>query len=367
MASEQMFRGGVYHETETFLEVREVHIQKHGKNLDKNFAAAVNDIKESNKDKGGGDTDNKKQHIGEPHSGRYNESEEAKGVGGYLNKFEIKGVVEAAAKGLRDREEKETTMDHNRCQKAMDDTNANAQERVKQEARNNEEESEAKRVSQNKEYKEGPSEKTATKSFEETQGQDHEGIEKSSVVRPLPQMANESNTVESFQGVQERDKAKKQGVIGETKIQHAEKMNKTDESLQSQEGGKRNKVYATYADAVKANDSTKSIQEQELNENIAEKSFEGNNEQPQDGVVKMEKVTDGGSTVLGAVGETVAEIGENMIQPAKKVMEKSEEGKEGGVLGAIGETVAEIAQTTKVLALGEGETESKQSIESNAK
>lgn len=180
-------------------------------------------------------------------------------------------------------------------------------------------------------------------------------------------MANESNTVESFQGVQERDKAKKQGVIGETKIQHAEKMNKTDESLQSQEGGKRNKVYATYADAVKANDSTKSIQEQELNENIAEKSFEGNNEQPQDGVVKMEKVTDGGSTVLGAVGETVAEIGENMIQPAKKVMEKSEEGKEGGVLGAIGETVAEIAQTTKVLALGEGETESKQSIESNAK
>lgn len=150
MASEQMFRGGVYHETETFLEVREVHIQKHGKNLDKNFAAAVNDIKESNKDKGGGDTDNKKQHIGEPHSGRYNESEEAKGVGGYLNKFEIKGVVEAAAKGLRDREEKETTMDHNRCQKAMDDTNANAQERVKQEARNNEEESEAKRVSQNK-------------------------------------------------------------------------------------------------------------------------------------------------------------------------------------------------------------------------
>jgi len=36
-------------------------------------------------------------------------------------------------------------------------------------------------------------------------------------------------------------------------------------------------------------------------------------------------------------------------------------------LGAIGETVAEIAQTTKVLALGEGETESKQSIESHAK
>lgn len=156
-------------------------------------------------------------------------------------------------------------------------------------------------------------------------------------------------------------------MIGETKIHHAEKMNKTEESLQSQERGKRNKVYATYADAVKANDSTKSVQEQELNENIAEICFEGKNEQPRDDVVQKvkepldNKVTDGGSTVLGAVGETVAEIGENMIQPAKKVMEKSEEGKEGGVLGAIGETVAEIAQTTKVLALGEGETESKQS------
>jgi len=180
-------------------------------------------------------------------------------------------------------------------------------------------------------------------------------------------MANGSNTAECYQGVQE-NKAKEQGVIGETKIQHAEKMNKTDESLQSQEGGKRNKVYATYADAVKANDSTKSVQEQEPNEYITEKCFEGKNEQPQDDKEQLDnKVTDGGSSVLGAVGETVAEIGENMIQPAKKVMEKSEEGKEGGVLGAIGETVAEIAQTTKVLALGEGETESKQSIESHAK
>jgi len=191
-------------------------------------------------------------------------------------------------------------------------------------------------------------------------------MEKSGAVCKLPQMTNGSNTVECYQGVRD-NKAKEQGVIGETKIQHAEKMNKTEESLHSQEGGKRNKVYATYADAVKANDSTKSVQQQELNENIAEKSFEGKNEQLQDDVEQIvkepldNKVIDGGSTVLGAVGETVAEIGENMIQPAKKVMEKSEEGNEGGVLGAIGETVAEIAQTTKVLALGEGETESKQS------
>jgi len=155
MASEQMLRRGVYHET--FLEVREVHIQKHGKNLDKNFAAAGNDIKERNKR--GDSTDDKQHHIGEVHADRDNEAEEAKGVGGYVNKFEMKGVEEAA-KELRDREDKETrdriekdqatTMEHNRCQKAMDDTIANAQERGKQEARNKEEESEAKRVSQNK-------------------------------------------------------------------------------------------------------------------------------------------------------------------------------------------------------------------------
>lgn len=154
MASEQMLRRGVYHET--FLEVREVHIQKHGKNLDKNFAAVGNDIKERNK--GGCDTDNKQQHIGELHSGRYNEAEEAKGVGGNANKFEMKGVEEAA-KGLKDREEKETrdgvkakhgTIMEHKCQKTMDDTIANAQERAKQEARNKEDGSQAKRVSQNK-------------------------------------------------------------------------------------------------------------------------------------------------------------------------------------------------------------------------
>jgi hypothetical protein len=45
-------------------------------------------------------------------------------------------------------------------------------------------------------------------------------------------MANESNTLKSFHGVQDKDK---EGVFGENKIQHAEKMNKSDEKLQSQE------------------------------------------------------------------------------------------------------------------------------------
>jgi hypothetical protein len=230
-----------------------------------------------------------------------------------------------------------------------------------------------------------PSEKTTTtKSFEERQG-----IEKSGAVCSLPQMANESNTLKSFHGVQDKDK---EGVFGETKIQHAEKMNKTDEKLQSQEGGKSKKVYASYADAVKVNTSTKSVQEQEIKENIAEKDFEGEKEQPQVSVVPMvkeplvkedfegekeqpqmsvmqmmkeplDKAAEGGINVLGAVGETVAEIGENLMKPAEKVRV---EGKGGGVLSAIGETVAEIAQTAKVIAVGEGDTESKQRIESEA-
>jgi hypothetical protein len=225
-----------------------------------------------------------------------------------------------------------------------------------------------------------PSEKTTTtKSFEERQG-----IEKSGAVCSLPQMANESNTLKSFHGVQDKDK---EGVFGETKIQHAEKMNKTDEKLQSQEEGKRKKVYASYADAVKVNTSTMRVQEQEINENIAEKDFEGEKEQPQVGLMKMvkeplvkedfegekeqpqmsvmqmvkeplDKAAEGGISVLGAVGETVAEIGENMMKPAEKVREKNVEGKGGGVLSAIGETVAEIAQTAKVIAVGKGDNES---------
>ncbi|XP_050896470.1 seed biotin-containing protein SBP65 [Lathyrus oleraceus] len=228
------------------------------------------------------------------------------------------------------------------------------------------------------------------------------------VVKVLPQKDNESNTVGSFERVQERGKAKKQGVLGETKTQHSVKMNKNRES----------NVLATYAEVVKGDDSAaRRVQEQKLEETIVEKSFEGKKEESQVGVVqnlhsvkeKLEvtvtdsaarrvqeqeldetivekgfegkkedsqvgivqnlhmvnepldsKVSEGGSTVLGAVGETVLEIGENILKPAKKVIEKSEEGKEsGGVLSAIGETVAEIAETTKVIAVGDGESEPK--------
>lgn len=68
----------------------------------------------------------------------------------------------------------------------------------------------------------------------------------------------------------------------------------------------------------------------------------------------LDIATDGGREVLGAVGETVAEIGGNMAKPAQKV--QHQEGK-GGVFNAIGETISEIAETTKVIVVGEGEKE----------
>lgn len=141
--------------------------------------------------------------------------------------------------------------------------------------------------------------------------------------------------------------------------------------MKSQEG-KGSKVFTTYADVVKDGAARK---EQEPCEDIA---GEGEKEQAEGGgfVVQMEKKTldnnypteGGGRDVLGAVGETVAEIiGETVMKPAEKVLQQGEEeGKGGGVLGAIGETVAEIAQTTKVLVVGEGETESRQSTGSEA-
>lgn len=59
------------------------------------------------------------------------------------------------------------------------------------------------------------------------------------------------------------------------------------------------------------------------------------------------------SEVVGAVGETVGEIGGNMMKPAERV-QGQKGGGGGGVLDAIGETIAEIAQTTKVIVVGEG-------------
>ncbi|XP_027343315.1 seed biotin-containing protein SBP65-like [Abrus precatorius] len=74
----------------------------------------------------------------------------------------------------------------------------------------------------------------------------------------------------------------------------------------------------------------------------------------------LDNITEGGGEVLEAAGETVGEIGNNMIKPAEKVQEhqQGQEGQGGGVLGAIGETIVEIAQTTKVMVTGEGERES---------
>ncbi|XP_025687775.1 uncharacterized protein [Arachis hypogaea] len=79
-------------------------------------------------------------------------------------------------------------------------------------------------------------------------------------------------------------------------------------------------------------------------------------------VKPLDNVNEGGSQVLGAVGETVAEIGETMIKPAMKAQSQGRGGGGGGVLNAIGETIAEIAETTQVYVVGEGEAEQRQNI-----
>ncbi|KAK7401929.1 hypothetical protein VNO78_13799 [Psophocarpus tetragonolobus] len=71
----------------------------------------------------------------------------------------------------------------------------------------------------------------------------------------------------------------------------------------------------------------------------------------------LDNITEGVGEVLGAVTETVAEIGDNMIRPAERVQEYGQAQHKGGVLGAIGETIAEIAETTKVMVAGEDDRE----------
>ncbi|XP_058735246.1 seed biotin-containing protein SBP65-like [Vicia villosa] len=369
MASEQVHRAEVF--SETFVEIGEIQIQEQ-------------------RNEGEGGTNQKQQDIRELHADR----------GGSQDKGVERKRREEAAKGLRDREEKETrekmkeeharTMEHTRqahAKQRVKEENfkhrtqnaiANTQERAKQEAsvqtsrddttaaRNKDVESKAIRVTHNKETKERPSEKSTTKGFEE--GKKKPVVVCETVVKVIPQKDNESNTVGSSERVQERDIAKKQGMLRETKTQHAEKINKNRESH----------VLATYAEVVKGDDSaSRRLQEQKLNETLVEKGFEGEKEESQVCIMQNlpmvnepldNKANEGGSTVLGAVGETVKEIGENILKPAKKVIEKSEEGKEGGgVLSAIGETVAEIAETTKVIAVGDGESKSKVSTESETK
>ncbi|RDX82167.1 Seed biotin-containing protein SBP65, partial [Mucuna pruriens] len=82
--------------------------------------------------------------------------------------------------------------------------------------------------------------------------------------------------------------------------------------------------------------------------------------------VLLDNITEGGSEVFGAIGETVAEIGQNMMKPVDIVQEHGQVGQEGGLLSAIGETIAEIAETTRVIVAGEGERESTQSVGSES-
>jgi hypothetical protein len=129
MASEQMHIGGVY--SETFLKIREVHIHK---KKDQSQSPPRKGRKEA--DKGLRDREEKETR----------EKMEAK------HGRAVEHTRETNSK-LREKEQDGRSTENSKCraQKTMDDDAiANSQERVKQEARNKEKESEAKRVAQNK-------------------------------------------------------------------------------------------------------------------------------------------------------------------------------------------------------------------------
>lgn len=134
------------------------------------------------------------------------------------------------------------------------------------------------------------------------------------------------------------------------------------ESLQGQKGRGSNVFITTNDNSV--NNAASRVQMQKPYDNItAGEGFRGEHEQTQ-GMMKQATEGGGGSEVLGAVGETVAEIGGTIMKPAEKV----QQGKGGGgVFGAIGETVAEIAETTKVMVVGDGEIEPRQGTGSQYK
>ncbi|MCI15051.1 seed biotin-containing protein SBP65-like, partial [Trifolium medium] len=88
------------------------------------------------------------------------------------------------------------------------------------------------------------------------------------------------------------------------------------------------------------------------------------------GIEDMKNKPLGGSDVLGAVTETVSDIGSNIIKTTENTANKvkdtvTQEAQGGGVLDAIGETIAEIAHTTKVIVVGEDEEEVEETRKKN--
>ncbi|WJX69334.1 hypothetical protein P8452_53599 [Trifolium repens] len=92
--------------------------------------------------------------------------------------------------------------------------------------------------------------------------------------------------------------------------------------------------------------------------------------QGNEGMMKNNNKPLGGSDVLGAVTETVSDIGSNIIKSTENTANKvkntvTQEAQSGGVLDAIGETIAEIAHTTKVIVVGEDEEEVEETRKKN--
>lgn len=139
--------------------------------------------------------------------------------------------------------------------------------------------------------------------------------------------------------------------IGETMGNVGEKVKRPFENIASDGEGKR--VVAGEIQGNKGNEG--------MTTNIGEKLSDA----AQTMKKPLQNITEGGKEVMGAVTETVGNIGSNIIKPAEKVQEQrgGQEGQSGGgVLDAIGETIVEIAQTTKVIVVGEDDKESKQKI-----
>ncbi|KAG4981303.1 hypothetical protein AAZX31_12G198100 [Glycine max] len=144
---------------------------------------------------------------------------------------------------------------------------------------------------------------------------------------------------------QEAEERPSQG-IGETVSSVGEKVKKPFENILGGEG-KKDESGGNDQSSGGGQEQGKSIIGQTLT-SIGEKL--GDAKQREE---LIDNVTEGGSEVLGAVGETVGEIGQNTMKPAEIVQERAHVRQEGGVLDAIGETIAEIAETTRVMVAGE--------------
>jgi hypothetical protein len=99
-------------------------------------------------------------------------------------------------------------------------------------------------------------------------------------------------------------------------------------------------------------------------------SGQGQQVQGNENMMKNNNKPLGGSDVLGAVTETVSDIGSNIIKSTENTANKvkntvTQEAQSGGVLDAIGETIAEIAHTTKVIVVGEDEEEVEETRKKN--